>query len=142
MLRIDGVTNTRVVADVRRLDLLKVQEGPQTVGDIVSADVTEMAAVDPEEWWRVAEAEGYVVSLSSSETGETGSYDVLLTRDARRRWLSVEANGRSKDWRSYANNPLRTRSMQSFTRNLVPQLRAFLVERLPDYMLPSAFRFA
>jgi amino acid adenylation domain-containing protein len=139
VLRIDGVGNARVAADVRKVDLLKVHEGPQTVGEIPSVDVSEAAAVDPEEWWRVAEVEGYVASLSWSETGESGSYDVLLTRDSRRRWMSVEANGRSKDWATYANNPLRVRSMQSFARNLVPQLRAFLVERVPDYMLPSVF---
>ena len=139
VLRLDGVTNARVSADVRRLDSLKVQEGPQTVGDILAADITDATAVDPEEWWRFAAAEGYVASLSWSDTGETGSYDVLLTRDARRRWISVDANGRSKDWTTYANNPLRTRSMQSFTRHLVPRLRAFLMERLPDYMLPSIF---
>ncbi len=147
LLRIEGVTNARVVADVRRLDLLKVQDGPQTAGEIrkaleVEVDLSKAVAVDPEEWWRLAEAEGYGVSLTWSDSGEVGSCDVLLARDAAPRWLASvldEANVRSKDWKSYANNPLRTRWMQSFTRNLVPQLRSFLGERLPEYMLPSAF---
>jgi amino acid adenylation domain-containing protein len=35
----------------------------------------------------------------------------------------------------YTNNPLQGR----FARRIVPELRAFLDERLPDYMMPSAF---
>jgi amino acid adenylation domain-containing protein len=35
----------------------------------------------------------------------------------------------------YTNNPLQGR----FLRRIVPELRAFLQERLPDYMMPSAF---
>jgi len=35
----------------------------------------------------------------------------------------------------YTNNPLQGR----FARRIVPELRAFLQERLPDYMMPSAF---
>ncbi|HJT66776.1 MAG TPA: amino acid adenylation domain-containing protein, partial [Pyrinomonadaceae bacterium] len=44
-------------------------------------------------------------------------------------------NGDLKPWSSYANNPLEGR----FARRLVPKLRSFLHEQLPDYMVPSAF---
>jgi amino acid adenylation domain-containing protein len=41
----------------------------------------------------------------------------------------------SRPWRSYANNPQQTK----LTRALVPVLRAHLKDRLPEYMIPSAF---
>src|SRR5215472_4234053 len=40
-------------------------------------------------------------------------------------------------WSRYGNNPLQ----QKLGRDLGPRLRAFLVERLPDYMIPAAFVF-
>ncbi|HEV8580082.1 MAG TPA: amino acid adenylation domain-containing protein [Thermoanaerobaculia bacterium] len=42
---------------------------------------------------------------------------------------------RDRPWRSYANDPLRTR----LARTLVPELRCALQAELPDYMVPSAF---
>ncbi|HEY3581710.1 MAG TPA: condensation domain-containing protein, partial [Pyrinomonadaceae bacterium] len=44
-------------------------------------------------------------------------------------------NGNLKPWSRYANNPLEGR----FARRLVPRLRSFLQQQLPDYMIPSAF---
>ena len=44
-------------------------------------------------------------------------------------------NENHKPWTSYANNPLEGR----FARRLVPRLRSYLQDRLPDYMVPSAF---
>ena len=41
----------------------------------------------------------------------------------------------ARPWESYANNPLQTQ----FTRHLIPQLRSYLEQNLPEYMVPSAF---
>ena len=40
-----------------------------------------------------------------------------------------------KSWNRYANNPLQA----EIARNLVPELRRMLVEKLPEHMMPSAF---
>jgi amino acid adenylation domain-containing protein len=60
-------------------------------------------------------------------------YDVILRLDEPR--PQPESNGNLKPWATYANNPLEGR----FARRLVPKLRSFLHEQLPDYMVPSAF---
>src|SRR4029434_7789082 len=41
----------------------------------------------------------------------------------------------TKRWIDYANHPLQ----QRLARQLPPRLRSFLQEKLPDYMIPSAF---
>ncbi len=60
-------------------------------------------------------------------------YDVILRLGEPR--PQPESNGNLKPWAGYANNPLEGR----FARRLVPKLRSFLHEQLPDYMVPSAF---
>src|SRR6185369_3470415 len=61
-------------------------------------------------------------------------YDVIL-RLGEPLDTQPESNGNLKSWAGYANNPLEGR----FARRLVPKLRSFLHEQLPDYMVPSAF---
>jgi amino acid adenylation domain-containing protein len=61
-------------------------------------------------------------------------YDVIL-RVGEALGTQPESNGHFKPWARYANNPLEGR----FARRLVPKLRSFLHEQLPDYMVPSAF---
>ena len=60
-------------------------------------------------------------------------FDVVLRMGEPR--PQPESNGNLKAWTGYANNPLEGR----FARRLVPKLRSFLHEQLPDYMVPSAF---
>jgi hypothetical protein len=43
-----------------------------------------------------------------------------------------------KPWSAYANNPLKSKQADN-SLNLAPQLRAFLKEKLPDYMIPAFF---
>ncbi len=61
-------------------------------------------------------------------------YDVIL-RLGEPLDTQPESNGNLKPWARYANNPLEGR----FARRLVPKLRTYLQEQLPDYMVPSAF---
>src|SRR5262249_31780464 len=41
----------------------------------------------------------------------------------------------SPDWKQYGNDP----AQGSARRNLIPELRSLASDRLPDYMVPSAF---
>src|SRR5262249_19086777 len=85
---------------------------------------------------------GYHVEVRWSEAGGDGCFDVSF----RRRGPALaaarpSANGhavrtdRREPWSACANDPLRGKLVQ----DLVPQLKAELRARLPEYMVPSAF---
>src|SRR5205085_6372700 len=73
-----------------------------------------------------------------SELATDGYTTVVLRRDALAYGQdeSAESAGlQRKPWRWYANNPAQTK----IARKLVPQLRGYLEEHLPEYMVPAAF---
>ncbi len=110
-------------------------------------------AVDPQKLWDLAEASGWDVELGWSRPAADGAFEAVLRRrvpgaaDARPLRLppppspssaapmpssAISAAGH---WSRYANHPLGARA----AREVVPRLRAFLAERLPEPMIPAAF---
>jgi amino acid adenylation domain-containing protein/non-ribosomal peptide synthase protein (TIGR01720 family) len=97
------------------------------------------AALDPQDLLALEDDLPYRVVLSWSRHGAEGDFDVaILHRDHNSAnpavRFPVEASPR-RAIAHYANNPLRRET----ARQLVPQLRSFLLERLPDFMVPAAF---
>jgi thioesterase domain-containing protein len=85
---------------------------------------------------------GYAVEIRPSELGVDGCFDAVF----RRGLGSKEDNepgivrfpgdrGVFRPWETYASNPMR----QRLELELVPQLRQWLGEKLPEFMVPSAF---
>ena len=143
MLGIKHVPNARLLADVKAVQLLaKGQAELKTVGDLREAllyEASQEAGVDPESLWDLGRDLPYAVDIRWSGSGTHGFFDVLFRRKATqeisRRVVPSFPGGtmRLKLWRDYANNPIQAR----FSHNLVPQLRRYLQEKLPEYMLPA-----
>jgi len=131
---ITSVPNARVREDIQALKRLTGKEEPAKIPGIEPEDILELEKEYP-----------YHISLRESMlTGEKGTYDVVFThrhgqavtpgvpvRHIRPAHLAAEAVNRE----TLYNNPLLVRT----TASLVPQLRDFLKERLPEYMVPSYF---
>lgn len=134
------VTNARVDGEVRFFTALGADEATAQQLRAKLAD-GKTSGVDPEEWWELATRCGYEVDLRWSSRGGPGLYDVLFRRrqpgQSRRDRpaLFQEEAVPLKAWSSYANRPLDA----LFSRKLIPILRDFLAEQLPQYMAPSAF---
>jgi amino acid adenylation domain-containing protein len=138
------VPNRRVTRHVRLHSLLDRDDRPATVGELrQAAGEGETDDADPEMFYRVAEECGWNADISWAASGRTDAVDVRFRRrsplaEVRAAPASPPpAPSRLDDafWRRVANDPLQAAVIE----DLVPRLRQYLGERLPDYMVPSAF---
>jgi acyl carrier protein len=150
VLKITGIPNARIMAAVKTADWLGTEtEAPKTVGQMRDALQQLAPGIDPEDWWNLATELPYTVDVSWSNADSTGCYDVIfqhrsVVQDNRRITgnssyppfsLSPQPSYPVRPWETYANNPARTQ----LTRHLIPQLRSYLEQKLPEYMVPAAF---
>jgi acyl carrier protein len=100
--------------------------------------------VEPEDWWAMGEELPYSVDIRWSDSDTEGRYDVIFVQCQASQPEEVENSHlippsqqeqELRPWQSYANNPLQAKAM----RKLVPQLQAYVAQKLPEYMVPSAF---
>ncbi|MEG4962639.1 amino acid adenylation domain-containing protein, partial [Microcoleus sp. K4-C2] len=134
VLRIANVPNARVTAAVKAAELLSVVDKFATAGQLQKAvEKVDNLGVDPEAWYALEVP--YNVNISWSNSDSQGRYDVVFVRGETRDFVRETRSARLRPWRSYANNPLQAKA----ARKLVPQLQAYLAEKLPEYMIPSAF---
>src|SRR5262249_28089866 len=101
--------------------------------------------VDPEEIWAIGREFGYEVRVSWPGAGRPGSYEVLLRRATEQpaEEVSVEekaGNGltlsqQGPGWGRFANRPL----AEWGSGGVAVELREYLQERLPGYMVPAAY---
>ena len=136
-MQVVGVPNARLWQEVRTLALLEAEDAPATVGALRAILREEgECGVDPEAWWHLGEALGYQVEVSWAQNA--GEYDVRFVRASQRALLPVQPEKtvtvHRGTWRGYGNAPLQGK----LVHKLVPQVRAFLQERLPESMIPSA----
>ncbi|MEG4497359.1 amino acid adenylation domain-containing protein [Microcoleus sp. F10-C6] len=134
LLRIANVPNARVTAAVKAAELLSVVDKFSTAGQLQKAvEKIDDLGVDPEAWYALEVP--YNVNISWSNSDGQGRYDVVFARGETRDFVPETRSDNLRPWRSYANNPLQAKA----ARKLVPQLQAYLAEKLPEYMIPSAF---
>jgi amino acid adenylation domain-containing protein/non-ribosomal peptide synthase protein (TIGR01720 family) len=92
-------------------------------------DVETAAGLEPEDLWALGREHGYEVEVRGSV--EVGRCDALFWRAGTPAPAWPLETG---DAASLANNPLQG----VIARTLVPRLRAWLADRVPEYMMPSA----
>ena len=130
-----NVPNARVISAVTAAAWLAEGSSYKTVGQIRKALPEIEMGVDPEDWYAIDVP--YNIDITWSNSSSEGDYDVIFIRQdlVERPTISPQRATESRPWQSYANNPLQAKA----ARQLVPQLQSYLAQKLPEYMLPSAF---
>jgi acyl carrier protein len=143
ILGITNVPNARVMAAVKAAEWLSGADELKTVSQMREAlEKLQDIGIDPEDFWALADELSYRVDISWSDSGTEGRYDVVFVRCQNGERVNIkelmpfgQQEERVRPWYSYANNPLQAKA----ARKLVPQLQTYLAQKLPEYMVPSAF---
>ncbi|HEY9641773.1 MAG TPA: phosphopantetheine-binding protein, partial [Coleofasciculaceae cyanobacterium] len=135
-LQINGVLNARVVKAVQTADWLSDETSLKTAGQIRQALENVESGLDPEDWWDLQTELPYTIEIHGSGIDR---YDVVCLKQSPSNSTPTASppckQGQVRPWHTYANQPLQTQ----LARQLIPQLRQHLEQKLPAYMVPSAF---
>ncbi|MEM7133968.1 MAG: amino acid adenylation domain-containing protein [Chloroflexota bacterium] len=167
-LIIRNIPNARLQDAVQTLTILdqasnasteKTKAQVNTIAQLRTHLTTSDQGIDPTTLWSFEETIPYQVHVTwSREPGLMDAYFIPLS-SASRAIDTVGTNAvngttkatvnalyampqpygekkiKQKPWRAYTNNPLHGKLNQ----RLIPKIRAWLQDRLPDYMIPAAF---
>jgi thioester reductase-like protein len=142
ILRITNIPDARIFSEVKAVELLANDHAPETVEKLKKAlkSISTQADIHPENFWDLTQDLTYNIYITWTESKAAGKYDVVLQHKTK---TTVQSNIlvlpeqplKLKPWNAYANNPLQVNEKN----NLVPELRMFLKEKLPQHMIPSTF---
>jgi non-ribosomal peptide synthase protein (TIGR01720 family) len=143
VLSISNVPNERVAVEARALELLAGDYPPANAGMLRDA-ATAATGLQPHQFWSLANDLPYTVEITWSSEGDDFAYDVLMrhreadavgSRNGKNTSRQRVADQQEFSWSRYANKPLR----DGVGEQLIPVLRRYMQERVPEYMVPATF---
>ena len=144
VLRLAHIPNSRIQVEAGALKWMAGGDGPDTAGELWGnlRSQTEIG-IDPEDLRALGLDLPYDVEISGARSDAGAFYDAVCT--PRTAAHSTRVPGAAIPhpaaslvriaWGEYANNPLQG----VVSSDLIPHVRGYLKEKLPDYMVPSVF---
>ncbi|MFC4311648.1 methyltransferase, partial [Steroidobacter flavus] len=138
-VRLSEIPNGRLSKEISAQKLIETSD-EQMEASALRRQLSEMQAeaTEPEKFWELAQAYDYEIQVSWGGSDSLGCFEVELIDRAYVGQIPQRLQPLPKDqrpWSDYANDPLEN----GFRQQLIPQLREYLRERLPEYMMPSAW---
>jgi len=137
-LGVRNIPNARLQDEVYTMQWLKDAGANHTIAQLRTLLAAQpKVGIEPDAIWDLSEELPYSIEISWLNTNPSGTYDVVFAHHALP-FQSAFFSGHTDHLlkiTDYANNPLQTR----FNQQLIPELRNSLQEKLPEYMIPTAF---
>ena len=136
--RIRSIPSSRIVREALAARLLQEAEDDLEASSLRrQLNEAQIEGVDPVEIWDLCHACGYDARVSWDADGTPELFEVRLIDLAQLDAISVvnDCARPAKRWSDYATDPLEN----GFRQRLIPELKDYLKDRLPDYMIPSAW---
>ncbi|NJO16203.1 MAG: non-ribosomal peptide synthase/polyketide synthase [Thioploca sp.] len=126
------IPNARLVAEMKILEQLAHPE--ETVQQLRTLLSNFDQGTEPEDFHALIQELAYKIYINYNDRY---SYNVVFQHQDSHGILNFEEHSHASErsWHSYANNPLQETIVE---HQLVSQLRDFLKQTLPNYMIPSA----
>ncbi len=140
ILVITQIPNSRISNDIKILEFLECDsDGSYSTVEAIKQEVSaDNGAIDPEDIWSLAKELSYSVDISWGNSQSDGSIDAIFKRSENILYDPFpEAISSLKQLDAYVNDPLKRKRLLK----LVPLIRNYLKDKLPDYMIPSHFIF-
>ena len=137
-LAIGRVPNARLSQALGILNCFSSRESPKTAGELRAQLARDASGVDPEAFWEMEQDLPYAVEIRWPALEADGRYEVIFrhrTKTSADSIIPARSPAPDKPPTEYANQPAGKKAGDG----LIPKLRAFLREKLPDPMIPSAF---
>ena len=128
-----NIPNARLDVERQVLQWLESETDLKTLGDCLQMRI--VAGVDPNELLCQAEMNGWSARLDWTRQNKVGSFDAFFWSGDEGKWYGSPGGAYSKSWSEYANTPLRIGREETSEK----EIRAYLAQRLPDYMIPTVF---
>ncbi|HEX6719580.1 MAG TPA: phosphopantetheine-binding protein, partial [Pyrinomonadaceae bacterium] len=136
LLVVRDVPNARIRSSLELVEALAGQPRTMTVAAFKNLvrGLDGNGGVEPEDLWSLERDFPYTVEVSWSESGSVDTIDVVFRRYGLVLEEIPEAVGREREpnWSRFANEPVHAEA-----RDLLPIMRGFLAERLPQHMIPQ-----
>jgi acyl carrier protein len=138
-VRLSSIPNSNLAKEAAAQRLIETSDEQLDAGTLrCRLSELQFHEVDPEQFWQCGEAHGYDVQVSwGAQDSPQECFEVQLWDRARADQIpwAVSPSEAVKPWSAYSNDPLEN----GFRQQFIPQLGEYLRERLPEYMLPSAW---
>jgi amino acid adenylation domain-containing protein/thioester reductase-like protein len=145
-LGITNIPNARLSQDLAAISLLNSDNDTSTISALKAAllEFPQPIGIDPELLWQLGRELAYEVEINWSEGSVNGTYNVAFYQRSTvglpqivtfPTAISGSQNTMLQPWSAYSNQPF----VANIGSELIPQLRVFLQEKLPEYMVPSTF---
>jgi len=134
-----SIPNARLLREREALELVATSDEAQSASAIRrKLSELKVDGVEPDDLWVCGQARGYDVHVRWSPGAVPSCFDAYLVDRAAATTIQSIAPAtvlERRPWAEYANSPLES----GFKQQLVPRLREYLKEKLPDYMIPAGW---